>query len=117
MADPWAADGTWPGEAAVARDALTSHKPKADDPWGPGTVTNSDGDTSPVTGSAPKVSTDRFGRRFMTGLPNAPECNCGAPAAKMSATSRAGKAFSAWRCADDAPGGDYTRKCEFSELL
>lgn len=60
---------------------------------------------------------DNFGRLWTLNLPDAPECDCGEPAGKMVGTSQStGKRYTVWRCAKDAPGGDYREKCDFSEF-
>jgi hypothetical protein len=63
------------------------------------------------------VLKDNFGRIWTLNLPDAPDCNCGEPAGKMVGKSQStGKRYTVWRCAKDAPGGDYRDKCDFSEF-
>jgi hypothetical protein len=63
------------------------------------------------------VLKDNFGRIWTLNLPEAPDCDCGEPAGKMVGTSQSsGKRYTVWRCAKDAPGGNFRDKCEFSEF-
>jgi hypothetical protein len=104
--DPWAAsapeeDAQWPGEASVAREAIT--KPQAA--------------AAPTASSSAGLSktTDKFGREFTMGLPDAPSCLCGLPAARMKAKSQKGKWYTQWKCSK-ANGENWRQKCDFSEF-
>ena len=125
-ADPWASDrDDYPGEAAVARRTLTSSKPTDSDPWGEDThdepqgrqrTTQSHTRSHPDDGATGITTTrDKFEREWTIGLPEAPECDCPAPAARVKAKSQAGKWYTTWKCAKGA-GSDYRDKCSFSEF-
>jgi hypothetical protein len=128
--DPWAADrGDYPGEATVARRALTGTGPSDGDPWGEDTADGPRGSQRPAEGRAQgaerpargrggtETTSDKFGREFTTGLPEAPDCECGQPAARMKAKGRdSGKWYTKWVCAK-AVGSDYRDKCGYSEFM
>ena len=116
--DPWD-DGGLPDE------------PADDDPWSePSTPTTAS--KSSQTGRSPSSSTssadasssdsyvvhDRFGRKFQHGLPEAPKCDHGLPAAKMTAKKRSGKGnYSKWVCPKVKSKDDnsWKDKCEFED--
>lgn len=112
-ADPWASGG----------DAQPDSEPTDGDPWGEdnppaprGRQRSTQGRSGGNSGGRPHVEKDRFDREWTTGLPDAPDCNCGEPAARCKAKSQAGKWYTTWKCAKGAPGGDWQSKCEFSEF-
>ena len=123
--DPWASDQEYPGEASVARDTLTSSRPRNDDPWGteiPEESTEerqqrpSQGRTRPAPAGAGNTEKDKWGNEWTLGLTDAPECDCYETAARVKAKSKAGKWYTVFRCAKGGPGGDWKSKCEFSEF-
>jgi hypothetical protein len=113
--DAWAQDGPW-------NAAGSTQSAQKVDPWDNTPVS----DNKPAqTRSAPQrqssgqrasVETDRFGREFTLGLPDAPACNCGDPAARVKGKSRQGKPYTMWKCAKEAPDGDWRSKCDFAEF-
>jgi hypothetical protein len=106
--DPWAADrNDYPGEASIARQALTRSGRPGDDPW------NTAG--APASSNGITITRDKFGGEWATGVPGAPDCNCGQPAARLKTKSKAGKLYSVWRCAK-AAGDEWPSKCSFSEF-
>jgi hypothetical protein len=121
--DPWATEREeYPGEASVAREALTGPGGGDADPWGSG----NGGGTQTQQRSAPAqpqasggggitVTKDKFGGEYTLGLPEAPGCDCGEPAARLKTKSKAGKFYTVWRCAK-AAGSDWRDKCAFSEF-
>jgi hypothetical protein len=129
-ADPWAGDRSdYPGEATVARRALTGTGPSDGDPWGEDTASDPNGRERPAQGRAQgaerpargrggtETTSDKFGREFTTGLPEAPDCECGQSAARMKAKGRdSGKWYTKWVCAK-AVGSDYRDKCGYSEFV
>jgi hypothetical protein len=126
-ADPWSSDrNDYPGEASVARGALTGSGPADGDPWGQGTQDEPHERQRPAAGREQsresgarrtKTTTDKFGREFTMGLPEAPDCDCGIAAARMKAKGRdSGKWYSKWVCSK-AVGSDYRDKCDFSEFM
>lgn len=90
--DPWAAAGT---QSAYVQSAPTSQ-----------------GNTS--TSNRVTKQTKNGDMVFELRLNNAPECNCGDPAARLTAPKKAGGTYSKWVCAKDA-GSDWKQKCDFSE--
>jgi hypothetical protein len=99
------------------------------DPWGGGSTVRQgltsgaqiDG-TVVVEGTPePQVDgiRDKFGRTWKAGVDGAPMCECpeGQRAAKVKGKTRAGKWYTAWKCAKDMPGGDYRNKCNFTEYI
>lgn len=127
--------------AAGRNGRTTEDAPLPDDPAADAEWDNSDGDVDPWDeperptkptperhGSAPGGNRaprdqskgqlrDNFGRLWTLNLPDAPLCECGDPAGKMVGTSQStGKRYTVWRCAKDAPGGNFRDKCEFSEF-
>jgi hypothetical protein len=131
-ADPWATDDNpdkdWPGEASTAREALTGTKKtqskRSGDPWG---SNDTDDDPEPPKrptrsraeadeDDGPVTTRDKFKREFTVGLPDAPDCDCGEPAARVKAKSKVGKWYTTFKCAKSAPGGDWRSKCDFSEF-
>jgi hypothetical protein len=104
--DPWTVsapeeDTQWPGEATVAREAIT--KPQ----------------TAPAPTAVPSggitKSTDKFNREFTMGLPDAPNCLCNIPAARMKAKSQKGKWYTQWKCSK-SNGDNWREKCDYSEF-
>lgn len=99
--DPW--DDAPVEDAKPARKRTAPSRPAAK-------AAGSDAELSALT------ETDRFGRQWTTGLPDAPDCDCGEPAARLKAKSQAGKPYTVFKCAKGAPGGDWREKCEYSEF-
>lgn len=102
-ADPWADDEEAEEKPAAKPKARTKPKPKpapADDDEEPNIY----------------KETDNFGNVYTMGLPEAPECLCGDPAAKVRAKARSGKMYNAWRCAKGV-GDDWKSKCTYSEFV
>lgn len=121
-ADPWASDRSdYPGEAAIARSALTGSGPANDDPWGSSTPASgtqapqrpAQGRAGGTQGSGVRMIRDSFDREWTLNIPGAPACTCGKPAAKVKAKSRAGRWFTTYKCAKGA-GENWRDKCEFS---
>jgi hypothetical protein len=111
----WDDDGPWKSSepsGARSRKDPWDDAPVGDRPSGarsaPSRATQPDGDV--------EQATDKFGRVWTTGLPDAPVCECGLPAARMKGKSQAGKPYTVFKCAKGAPGGDWRSKCEFSEF-
>jgi len=122
--DRWAQDGPWSKGGSGSRQEGRGDEPKTY-PWdgtpvedkgsqrrsGPSRGTSGD-DTHGVT-----TQTDKFDRRWTMGLPEAPLCYCGDPAARVQGRGQqSGKPYTQYRCAKGAPNGDYRNKCEFSEF-
>lgn len=60
---------------------------------------------------------DRFGNKWTTGLPEAPNCDGhDEPAARFKGRSKSGNEYTVFKCARGAPGGDWRSKCDFSEF-
>jgi hypothetical protein len=116
-ADAWSQNGPWGG------GSQTDSKPQKRDPWTQEPVEDSrpaqrrsapSRATSDGGSQGAEVIVDRFGREFALGLPEAPNCDHGEPAARMKAKSQAGKRYTQWVCAK-AAGDDYKQKCDFKE--
>jgi len=70
-----------------------------------------------------RQDTDRFGNRWTFGLPDAPDCDgldkqgnfVHEPhkSARVNGTSQQGRKYTAFKCADGGPGGDWRNKCDF----
>lgn len=133
-AGPWGEDpGSWDDEAAPGGGPQAASKPPArQDPWDGTEVEDkparrrsapSRGNQRPsrpaqddsATGDV-EQSTDKFGRVWTVGLPDAPTCHCGEPAARMKAKSQKGNKYTKFKCAKGAPGGDWQDKCDFDEF-
>ena len=122
--DPWATEREqYPGEASVAREALTGPGGGDADPWGSGAGDGSQARQRPAQprsqASAPRnditVIKDKFGGEYTLGLPEAPDCDCGELAARLKTKSKAGKFYTVWRCGK-AAGNEWRDKCAFSEF-
>jgi hypothetical protein len=72
-----------------------------------------DGAPSAASSSSVRRDTDRFGSQWTFGLPEAPDCEHGERSAMVKGQSRAGKDYTAYKCARGGPGGDWRTKCEF----
>lgn len=111
--DKWPDPNEWPGEATVARDALTSRKPQVADPWD----TGEDEPFKPPEPDPNGPKRDQFGREFRFNQPDAPNCLCGETAAKMKARSKQSKQlYYAWVCARGM-SDNWSNKCDFREYL
>lgn len=108
-ADPWAGDS---GDEDLWGTPAQSRAPK-----GSPARTHRRADPSPSS-PHPNIttSTDRFDRQWTLGLPEAPDCHCGDPAARVKGKSQAGKPYTAYKCAKGAPDGNWQDKCDFSEF-
>lgn len=73
--------------------------------------------TPASTNSPVEVLQDRWGGKWTIGLPEAPNCDHGQPAALKDWTSRSGKRTKAYKCANGAPGGDFNDQCEFFDYV
>jgi hypothetical protein len=122
--DPWATDrDEYPGEASVARETLTGPGGGGSDPWGSGTGGATQtrqrpalpARTAPARNDGITVTKDKFGGEWTIGLGEAPDCDCGEPAARLKTTSKAGKHYTVWRCAK-ATGDAWRDKCSFSQF-
>lgn len=122
------AEGTT--RARVADATPEKPAPKADDPWGDDEPAQEPPEDDPwadesepsrpaqrrTEAASPSTTTDRFGRVWTLGLPEAPNCHCGIPAARLKAKSKSsGNKYTVWKCAK-AQGQDWRDKCDFSEF-
>jgi hypothetical protein len=126
-ADPWAKDrDDYPGEASVAREAVTgsskTQSRRQSDPWGAPIEDDEQEERprqrrqAPPSDEGVTVTKDKFDREWTIGLEDAPECDCGIPAARMKAKAqKTGKWYTQWRCSKSA-GSDYKNKCSYSEF-
>lgn len=65
----------------------------------------------------PVEKIDRFGGKWVLGLPDAPNCDHGQPAALKTWKARTGKLTTAFVCAKGAPDSqDWSDKCDFFEF-
>lgn len=114
----WDNDGPW-----------SRRKPSGDkerrDPWDDAPVDEKPAvrRTAPSRGNSEDTytKTDSFGRQWTLGLPDAPTCDCGEPAARMKGKAgpqsrNPGKPYTVFKCAKGAPDGDWRSKCDFSEF-
>lgn len=116
--DAWAQDGPW-------NAAGSTQSAQKVDPWDNTPVSDNklsqtrsapQRQSGPPSGGAGVMTeTDRFGREWTTGLPDAPACKHGEPAARLKAESQKGKKYTVWACSKGAPSGDYRNKCDFWE--
>lgn len=115
--DPWGAPTQ--GESASAPQSQG-------DPWGGGNSqpaqsapqqpTQNAAAPAQSSGSSIEMSTDKFGREWTTGLPDAPTCGCGDKAVRMKAKSKnGGKWYTKWKCAKGNTS-DYRNKCAYDEF-
>jgi hypothetical protein len=125
-----------PDQPSYGEEAQMESAAEVDnDPWGvrkgprkPAASTSAPSRATSRPASQPKPSgprgtevfrtpPDRFGRVWTINLPNAPECDCGEPAAQMKAKSqKTGSDYVQWRCAKEAPGGDFHTKCAWKKF-
>lgn len=71
-------------------------------------------ETAPQTQTygGPTEKTDKWGNRFIAGVPDTGFCQHG-PRVKATKTSQKGTAYTAYVCVNDSPFGDYKNgKCE-----
>lgn len=115
--DPWADEPTepddddpWAEPAASPTKARTTSSPSSAKPSAASTSSQSSDEIN-------YVNTDRFGRKFHHGLPEAPQCDHGEPAAKMTAKKKSGKGnYSKWVCDKVNNKADEWRdKCDFED--
>jgi hypothetical protein len=101
--DPWADDG---GEST-----------DGEDPWADDSYAAPGSSQRPAQNAAdPKTTIDKFKRQWTVGLPDAPNCGCGIPAARVRGKSQStGKPYTMWKCAK-APTEQWSSKCNFSEF-
>ena len=88
--------------------------PGPSDPWAVNSATEAA--NAPVSQSTQATTVvDKFDNQWILNSPGAPTCSCGISAGKIKGTSRAGKPYSAWRCAKAVGAGDaWKSKCDFS---
>lgn len=104
--DPWADETPLPDEPS-------------EDPWADPTPTDrgssgAPAQSQPASADAVSTVTDKFGRQWTMGLPEAPTCDCGVPAARLRAKAKgSGKTYVVWKCAK-AQGSEWRDKCEYS---
>ena len=84
------------------------------DPWG-AKPSKPASTTTPAREMPYEQVTDRFGREWTMGLPDAPSCYHGAPAARVKAKSQKGNWYTVWLCAKGASTTDFREKCEFKK--
>lgn len=120
----WNSDGPWSGSEGSA-------KPERTDPWddepvadskpartrsGPSRGNSRPAQTEEAAGEV-QNKVDKFGRTWTLGLPDAPNCHCGVPAARMKGKGRdSGKSYTKFKCAKGAPDGDWRDKCDYDEF-
>jgi hypothetical protein len=116
---------------AQAGEPVSDSEPEPEDPWKRGTpVTNrrSAARTEPSRGSSPHPASrpqrntgdtgpvekyDKYGNKYVIGLPEAPEDPNGHGKMVLKTwTNKAGKTWTAYKCPNEAPGGNYSQKCD-----
>lgn len=113
--DPWDDDvsGTQTARPSDEGDPWATDDP-TETPAGAGGSRRSGGNAADASGLV--KTKDDFGRTWTVGLPDAPICDCGEPAAKCNGRAqRTNKPYTVWKCAK-ATGSDWQDKCEFSEF-
>jgi hypothetical protein len=116
--DAWAQDGPWNATGSTQSAQKVDpwdNTPVADNRPSQTRSAPQRQSAQPSGGSGAQTETDRFGREWTTGLPDAPACKHGDPAARLKAKSQKGKPYTVWACAKGAPSGDYRNKCDFWE--
>jgi len=106
--DPWSGEKV--REPARRRSAARTEPSRTSSAHPASRPQRNTGDHGPVE------RTDRFGGRWVLGLPDAPLCDHQEPAALHTWEKRAGGKATAFKCAKGAPDGDWKNKCEFFEF-
>lgn len=110
-ADPWSDDAASTTQTASPSDPWADEDPTS---YAPANQTSQSGASANASVTS---TTDKFGRKYTFGLPEAPPCACGVPAAKMNAKAKAtNKPYAKWLCAK-AAGTDWKNKCDFDDFL
>jgi hypothetical protein len=99
--DPWAAAGASSATTQAATPSATAAAPASQ-----ATQTSSPNRIVKPTAKGDFV--------YQLGLNNAPTCNCGDVAARLTAPKKAGGTYTKWTCAKDS-GSDWKEKCDFSQ--
>ena len=118
----------------LTADPVSDSEPEPEDPWKKGTPVNrnrSAGRTGPSRGTSPHPASrpqrntgddgpreeyDKYGNKYVVGLPDAPEDENGhGPMVLKTWTNPAGKTFTAYKCPNTAPSGNWSQKCDAHE--
>lgn len=110
-AEPEVDNDPWNVPAPDRRPAASSSAPRRTTSGAAAATARRETPRGPAGTGLHRYPPDKFGRVFITGYPDAPECEHGLPAAKMEAVSQKGNPYKAWVCPNGAPGGDYNDNC------